>query len=64
METSMDFLLWVRGPAFDVAVAIFLIGIVARLLEILLLGRAPNYAEAKGSAVGGGLGEIMNNAFV
>jgi len=62
MESSMDFLLWVRGPAFDVAVAIFLIGIVARLLEILLLGRAPNYAEAKGSAVGGGFAEMFKRS--
>lgn len=42
--TSMDFLLWVRGPALDGAVIIFVVGVLIRLLEILLLGRAHNYA--------------------
>ena len=58
----MDFLLWVRGPAFDVAVAIFLIGIVARLLEILFLGRAPNYAEPKGPEFGPGVSEVFKRS--
>lgn len=44
MNTSMDFLLWVRGPALDWALAIFVIGVLLRLLEIFLLGRAVNYA--------------------
>lgn len=47
MNTSMDFLLWVRGPALDWALAIFVIGVVLRLFEIFLLGRAVNYAEAR-----------------
>jgi len=58
----MDFLLWVRGPAFDIAVAVFLIGIIARLLEILMLGRKSLHAEPKGSALGGGLGEIFKRS--
>jgi nitrate reductase gamma subunit len=47
MSNSMDFLLWVRGPALDWAMAIFVIGVFLRLLEIFLLGRAHNYAEAR-----------------
>ena len=43
----MDFLLWVRGPALDWALAIFVIGVFLRFLEIFLLGRAHNYAEAR-----------------
>jgi len=58
----MDFLLWVRGPAFNVAVAIFVIGVVARLLEILLLGRAPSHSEPKGSQVGPGIAEIFKRS--
>ena len=58
----MDFLLWVRGPAFNVAVAIFVIGVVARLLEILMLGRAPSYSEPKGSQVGPGFAEIFRRS--
>ncbi|EGV33657.1 hypothetical protein ThidrDRAFT_0346 [Thiorhodococcus drewsii AZ1] len=47
MNGSMEFLLWVKGPLFTIAMVIFAIGLLARLLEIFLLGRAPNYAEAR-----------------
>jgi nitrate reductase gamma subunit len=43
----MDFLLWVRGPALDWALAIFVIGVLLRLLEIFILGRAHNYAKPR-----------------
>jgi nitrate reductase gamma subunit len=62
MENSMDFLLWVRGPAFDVAVAIFLIGVVARLLEILLLGRKSLHSEPKGAAFSSGVAEVFKRS--
>ena len=58
----MDFLLWVRGPAFDVAVAIFLIGVVARLFEILLLGRKSLHSEPKGGEFGSGVAEIFKRS--
>ena len=53
--TETEFLLWVRGPAFQIATAIFVMGIIVRILEILILGRKPDLAEARGSAVAGGL---------
>lgn len=53
--TSMDFLLFVKGPLFHVAMAIFALGLLIRLAEILSLGRARNYAEPRGSEVIGGL---------
>ena len=53
-----ELLLWIRGPAFQYALIIFLLGSLVRILEILLLGRKPNYAEARGSAMSGGLGTI------
>lgn len=52
--SSMDFLLLVRGPLFDLAVGIFALGLAIRLVEIFLLGRAPNYAEPRQSEVGPG----------
>lgn len=52
--TDVEFLLWVRGPAFNTALFIMLAGILVRVLEILLLGRKANLAEARGSAVAGG----------
>lgn len=58
-----DFLLWVRGPALQVATAIFVLGILVRILEILVLGRKPDLAEARGSAVAGGLRTIMTRTY-
>jgi nitrate reductase gamma subunit len=58
----MDFLLWVRGPAFDVAVAIFVIGVLARLFEILVLGRKSLHSEPKGAQIGPGLAEVFKRS--
>ena len=61
--TETEFLLWVRGPAFQGATVIFVLGVAFRLLEILLLGRKPNLAEARGSAMRGGLRTIATRSF-
>ncbi len=61
--SETEFLLWVRGPAFQVATIIFLLGVVVRILEILVLGRKPDLAEARGSAVAGGLRAIISRSF-
>jgi len=53
--TDGEFLLWVRGPVFQIATIIFVLGVVVRIAEILLLGRKPDYAEPRGSAMAGGL---------
>jgi nitrate reductase gamma subunit len=53
-----ELLLWIRGPAFHYALIIFLLGSLVRVLGILLLGRKPNFAEARGSAMVGGLSTI------
>lgn len=36
---ELQFLTWVRGPGLDIAVAIFILGVIWRLLEIYSLGR-------------------------
>jgi nitrate reductase gamma subunit len=43
-----ELLLWVKGPGFSIALFIFLLGVVLRLGEILLLRRKPDQAPAKG----------------
>ena len=58
--SEIDFLNWVRGTGFQIAVGIFIAGIVIRFAEILLLGRKTNLAEAKGSEMSGGLRTIMS----
>ena len=44
--SEIEFLSWVRGPGFQIAVIIFVAGVIIRLGEILLLGRKTNLAEA------------------
>ena len=55
MTDPMEFLLWTKGPMFDWALAIFAIGLLARIAEILMLGRKHNYAAPKGGEWGPGL---------
>ena len=43
--SSVEFLAWVRGPAFDVAITVFSLGVLVRLIEIFLLGRKPDFSE-------------------
>ena len=57
--TETEFLLLVRGPLLQGATVIFMLGIVVRILEIILLGRKANLAEARGSAVAGGIRTIV-----
>jgi len=56
---EVDFLLWVKGSAFNIALFIFVAGLVLRLFEILSLGRKVNYAVPKGDPMQGGLREIF-----
>ena len=60
MSTATDFLLWIRGPGFDIALAIFVIGVIIRLLEVLVLGRKPDLAEARGTEMGPGVRTVFS----
>lgn len=62
MNESMDFLIWTRGTAFDVAVTIFVIGIILRLFEIISLGRKQNLSEPKGTEFGPGMRTIASRS--
>jgi cytochrome c-type biogenesis protein CcmF len=53
-------LAWARGPAFEVALVIFIAGMLLRLLEILSLGRKPDLSEARGSGPSGGLRTLLS----
>jgi nitrate reductase gamma subunit len=54
MSTATDFLLWVRGPGFDFALVVFILGVIIRLLEVLVLGRKTDYADPRGGELGPG----------
>ncbi|MDD3449727.1 MAG: hypothetical protein PHF72_11940 [Gammaproteobacteria bacterium] len=61
-STAMDLLTWVRGPGFVIAVAIFLFGIVLRLIEIYSLGRKPDLAVARTESRGSGGRTILGRS--
>ena len=63
MNEPMEFLLWVRGPAFDVAATIFVVGIIIRFFEIFSLGRKPNLAQPRGTEFGPGMKTVLNRSF-
>ena len=58
--TETELGVWVRGPALQVATVVFLLGMVVRIVGILMLGRKKDLAEARGSAVAGGLRTILS----
>ena len=60
--SEIEFLNWVRGPGFQIAVIIFIAGVIIRFAEILLLGRKTNLAEAKGSEMSGGMRTIVTRS--
>ena len=60
--TEIEFLNWVRGPGFQIAVVIFIAGVIIRLAEILMLGRKANLAEPKGSEMASGLRTIVTRS--
>jgi nitrate reductase gamma subunit len=54
------FFLWVRGPAFDIALAVFLIGITLRLFEVLLLGRDADLSPGRSGQIRSGLRTVLS----
>lgn len=61
-ESGMDLLLWAKGPGFQIAVVLFLLGMAMRLVEVLALGRKTMIAPAKGDPVSSGLRTIFSRS--
>ncbi|MEZ5721989.1 MAG: hypothetical protein R3D59_10250 [Paracoccaceae bacterium] len=57
-----DFLMWVRGPGFNIALVILVGGILLRLIEILVLGRKTDYAQPKGNGLAQGIKTIFTRS--
>ena len=55
-----NFLEWVRGPAFDIALVIFIFGVSLRLLEIFFLGHKPDYAQMRDQGFSGGFHTVWS----
>jgi len=60
--TATDWLLWARGPAFEIATVILVMGMIVRFIEILMLGRKENLAAPKGSATAGGFRTMVTRS--
>ncbi len=57
-----ELLQWARGPGFEIAVVIFIFGVLVRLLTIVMLGRDRDLAEARGSEFVGGMRTIITRS--
>jgi len=55
-----ELLSWARGPGFDIAMIVFVGGMLLRLLEVLALGNKTDLSPARGSGPKGGVETIVN----
>ena len=62
MMSEAELLMWARGPGLQIATLVFLLGVVVRIGEILMLGRKKDLSVARGSAVAGGLRTILTRS--
>lgn len=59
---ELQFLTWVRGPGLDIAVGIFLLGVLWRLIEIYTLGRRKDLAAPRHAAGASGLHTVFRRS--
>jgi nitrate reductase gamma subunit len=59
---ELQFLTWVRGPGLDIAVGIFLLGVLWRLFEIYTLGRKKDLAAPRHAAGASGLHTVFRRS--
>jgi nitrate reductase gamma subunit len=60
--TEMQFLTWVRGQGLDIAIGIFLLGVLWRLIEIYSLGRKKDLAAPRHVAGASGWHTIVRRS--
>lgn len=61
--TGTAFLAWVRDSGFEIATAIFVLGILIRLLEVIWLGRSKTLAEPRAGGMLPGLRTILTRSW-
>lgn len=59
---DLQLLTWVRGPGLDIAVSIFVLGTLWRLIEIYTLGRRKDLAPPRHAAGASGLHTIVRRS--
>jgi hypothetical protein len=60
--SEMQFLTWVRGTGLNIAIAIFLLGVIFRLFEIYSLGRKKDLSEPRSVAGASGLNTVFRRS--
>ena len=55
-----ELLIWARGPGFDIALTIFVVGMLLRLLEVLALGKKPDLSAPRGSGSEGAIRTVIS----
>jgi nitrate reductase gamma subunit len=61
--SANELLIWARGPGLDIALLIFVFGMLLRLFEIVSLGSARDLSEQRGSGVQGGIRTLWSRSF-
>ncbi len=61
MDTQ-QWLEWLRGPGLQISAAVFVLGMVYRVLHLIMLKRKPNLAAPRGSEWRGGLRTIWRRS--
>jgi nitrate reductase gamma subunit len=59
---ELQVLTWARGPGLDIAVGIFLLGVLWRLIEIYTLGRSKDLAAPRRAAGASGLHTVFRRS--
>jgi nitrate reductase gamma subunit len=59
---QQQFLTWVRGPGLNIALAVFALGVIWRLLETYTLGRKPDLAVPRRRAGASGLRTMLTRS--
>lgn len=60
--SEMQFLTWVRGPGLDMAIGIFLLGVIWRLFEIYSLGRKKDLSAPRVVAGASGMHTVFRRS--
>ncbi|MCG6977012.1 MAG: hypothetical protein LJE56_11555 [Acidiferrobacterales bacterium] len=60
--TAEALLAWARGPGMQIALAVFFLGITVRIVEMLLIGRAPDLAAPRKSGVAAGWRTVFHRS--
>ncbi|HEY8887028.1 MAG TPA: hypothetical protein VIM35_00955 [Gallionella sp.] len=61
---QQELLDFVRGPGLQIAAAVFVLGMVYRMLHLIMLGRKKNLAVPRGSEWGPGLRTIWHRSLI